>query len=134
MDTKQKGSLIEIHCIAEFVERGYTVSIPYGDNSRYDFIVDINNILYKVQCKAAQKQSNGTYLLPCISCHKRATGNKRNAYSNAEVDFFCTYVEQKCYLIPIKEVARRSKTLRFELPKNGQGKNVCYADIYELDK
>lgn len=46
--TKQKGNLTELQCIAAFYELGYSVSIPYGENSRYDLIADINGRLIKV--------------------------------------------------------------------------------------
>ena len=46
MDTKQIGNLTELQCITRFYELGYTVSVPYGDSEKYDFILDINgNIL-----------------------------------------------------------------------------------------
>lgn len=38
---KQKGNLTELKCISAFYELGYQCSIPYGENSRYDFIADI---------------------------------------------------------------------------------------------
>ena len=43
MDSKQIGNLTELQCITRFYELGYSVSVPYGDSEKYDFIVDINN-------------------------------------------------------------------------------------------
>ena len=45
MDSKKKGNLTELQCLAAFVECGCGVSIPYGDNSKYDFIADKNEQL-----------------------------------------------------------------------------------------
>jgi hypothetical protein len=39
LNSKQKGNLTELLCLAAFTELGYTVSIPYGDCAKYDFIV-----------------------------------------------------------------------------------------------
>ena len=48
MDSKIKGNLTELQCLAAFVEQGCAVSIPYGDNSKYDFIADIDGRLLKI--------------------------------------------------------------------------------------
>lgn len=53
LNSKQKGNLTELQCLAAFGQYGYTISIPYGDCARYDFIVDINNKLYRIQCKTS---------------------------------------------------------------------------------
>ena len=43
LDSKFKGNLTELLCLAAFTELGYQISIPYGDHARYDLIADINN-------------------------------------------------------------------------------------------
>jgi hypothetical protein len=48
LDCNYQGNLTELLCLASFTELGYQVSIPYGDHARYDFIVDINNHLYRI--------------------------------------------------------------------------------------
>lgn len=55
IDTKQKGNLTELECITALTELGYLVSIPFGEDSRYDCIVDINNNLYRIQCKTSSE-------------------------------------------------------------------------------
>ena len=37
LTSKQKGNLTELQCLTAFVAEGCGVSIPYGDNSKYDF-------------------------------------------------------------------------------------------------
>ena len=51
--TLQKGMLTEIRCIEKFIELGYFCSVPYGDSCKYDVIVDIDNVLYRIQCKSS---------------------------------------------------------------------------------
>lgn len=36
MNTKDKGLLSETYLIYKLVQKGYTVSIPIGENSKYD--------------------------------------------------------------------------------------------------
>ena len=119
LNTKKKGNLTELQCLAKFAEYGLTVSIPYGDCARYDFILEINNKLYKVQCKTSSEEEIGVYKFSCRSCKTNASGNTRKSYTEDEVDFFCTMVKDKCYLIPFNETSTHTKTLRFIPPKNG---------------
>ena len=48
LDSKQKGNLTELQCITAFIAEGCTVSIPYGDCAKYDFIIDFNGQLFKI--------------------------------------------------------------------------------------
>ena len=36
MDTNQKGKLNELKVLSYIIEKGYSVSIPFGDKDRYD--------------------------------------------------------------------------------------------------
>ena len=131
LTSKQKGISTELQCISAFANKGITVSIPYGDGARYDFIVDINNHLWKIQCKTAALKSEGVYEIDCRSGHSNCTGYVHKAYTENEIDFFCTMINQQCYLIPIQETSA-SKILRFIPPKNNN--KVTFAFEYELDK
>lgn len=51
MNTKTRGLLSETRFLAKCSEYGITVSQPFGDNAPYDFIMDVNGQLLKVQCK-----------------------------------------------------------------------------------
>ena len=50
-NTKQTGDVTEARIIAVLIEAGYSVSIPFGDNDRYDLVLDTGNKLRRVQCK-----------------------------------------------------------------------------------
>lgn len=51
--TKSKGNITELTCLIGFMSMGFDCSIPYGDNSRYDIIVDVGDELLRVQCKSS---------------------------------------------------------------------------------
>lgn len=132
LDTKQKGNLNELQCITAFYELGYSVSIPYGDCDRYDFIVDINNKLYRVQAKSSRLiDENGTIAFSCRSSRSNANGCYNRQYTADEIDFFATYWQGKCYLVPVEECSSEKK-LRFTTPLNGQKVGISYAKDYEL--
>ena len=46
-------------------------------------------------------------------------------------DYFCTYWDNQCYLVPISECSA-AKKLRFIPPKNGQKVGITYAKDYEI--
>ena len=129
------GNLTEINCLKAFTELGYGVSIPFGDCLRYDLIVDINNKLYKVQCKTANSNyiSEGYITFRCDNTTTKNGTTVHNSYTKDEIDFFATYYDNKCYLIPVGECSREKK-LRFTPPKNGQIQNVSFAEEYELTR
>ena len=132
LEAKQKGNLTELQCIAAFYELGYSVSIPYGENSRYDFIADVGNKLLRIQVKTSTVAEDGSYIeFSCRSSRSNSSGCSNRRYTTEEIDYFATYYNNQCYLIPITE-CYASKKLRFCPPKNGQKIGINFAIDYEL--
>jgi hypothetical protein len=131
LNSKQKGNLTELKCLSAFYELGYQCSIPYGENSRYDLIADIDGKLIRVQCKTSREIAEGVIEFACRSSRSNTQSNVQRKYTADEIDYFCTFWNEKCYLIPISECSV-SKKLRFVPPKNGQKVGITYAKDYEL--
>ena len=93
LNSKQKGNLTELLCLAAFTELGYTVSIPYGDCAKYDFIVEIDNRLYKVQCKTSSLQEDGVYKMATRSTQVGATSTSVRTYTKQDIE--CFTMEEK---------------------------------------
>ena len=135
MTSKDIGNITEVSCMLEFMKLGYPVLTPYGDCQRYDFVVEINNKFYKIQSKT----SNDSYIdegYIIFRCDNTTTKNGtiiHHQYTKDEIDFFSTFYNGKCYLIPVSECSRE-KRLRFTPPKNGQTKGITFACDYELEK
>lgn len=132
LDQKQIGNLTELYCITAFCKLGYKVSIPYGENTRYDFIADVNNKLIRIQVKTCQEKDDGNII--CFSCRSTKVNSKgchSRKYTKNEIDYFCTYYKGKCYLVPVDECSNEKK-LRFNIPKNNQSRGIVYAKDYEL--
>lgn len=104
MNTKQIGNLTELQCITALYELGCSISIPFGNSDKYDFIIDYKNKLYKVQCKYAHEIiDNGIVVAIQFDANwhsHNSEKNIRNKYKNNEVDYFSTYYKGVCYLIP----------------------------------
>ncbi len=135
LESKQKGIITELQCITAFNQLGYHISIPYGENSRYDFIADIEGKLIRVQVKTSRykDESQEAILFACRSSHVNSKGTQNVRYTSDEIDYFATYFNNICYLIPVNECSTE-KVLRFVPPKNGQIKGITFAIDYELEK
>lgn len=138
MDTKQKGNLTELKCLVFFVENGFEVSVPYGENSRYDMILDYKGKLLKIQCKTCHvsqgtEEQPETIMFATCSMRYNGSGPKRVYYSKDEIDYFATVYKDKVYLVPVEECSA-DKKLRFVPPSNGQRVGISFAEDYEALK
>lgn len=93
---------------------GYLASIPIGQDSRYDMIVDINKHLYKIQVKTSRANDslNEGLIFSTVS-HRmnHSNGNMKQKYDKEDVDFFATVFENEMYLIPIELCTGAEKRL-----------------------
>ena len=135
MTSKDVGNITEVSCMLEFMKLGYPVLTPYGDCQRYDYVVEINGKFYRVQAKTANDAYiNDGYIT--FRCDNTTTKNGKvvhHSYDENEIDYFSTFYNGKCYLIPVNECSRE-KRLRFTAPKNGQTRGITFASEYELEK
>ena len=127
MNTNLKGTLTELKCKIYFLELGYMVSTPESP-ARYDFILDTGNKLLKIQVKTSRTDGEKITFETCSS-HITRDGMSRRSYKE-EIDYFCTWFENECYLIPVEECGSREKSLRIVPAKNGQVKNIYFAKNY----
>lgn len=56
-ESKIKGLTTELKVQAYLTELGYNVSIPLGEDCRYDLILDIDNLLLRVQIKTCTEKA-----------------------------------------------------------------------------
>ena len=99
------GEKAEALFLAECINKDLIVSRPFGDNAPYDFVVDVDGKLVKVQVKSTTIFSEcRKYRITCG--HGSTTNNKKEPYSKKEVDFIAVYVfdYDAWYLIPIKKI------------------------------
>ena len=131
--TNQKGNLTELQVITAIYELGYDVSIPYGNNARYDLIMDINGKLFRVQVKTCQVDTTGISF-SCRSTHKGVHNTTYQYYTAEEVDYFATFYDGKCYLVPIAECIKTNcKKLTFSDRRVNQH-TPSFIENYELSK
>lgn len=130
LSSKEKGNLTELQCLMAFYELGYKASIPYGENSRYDFILDVDGILLRIQVKTCKVTDTGI-TIPCRSTQVNCTGVKSHSYSKEQIDYFATYYNNHCYLIKVEECSTE-KTLSFSNKRVNQH-FINFIDDYLLE-
>lgn len=134
MNSKDVGNVTEAKALYEFIKRGIPVYRPFGDNTRCDMIIDVNNHLYRVQAKTSNEENYGSIKCYARSSKNHTTNKKLDTYVG-QVDFFIYYdqARDKIALIPIDIIGdKQSISLRLEKPKNNQG-NVYYFDDFSID-
>ena len=127
--TKRKGTLAEAHVMVHAISRGYRVSLPYGEDSPYDLVVDRNGHLERVQCKFVQSDGR-VIIVRCRSTNGWAT----TKYRSEDIDWIATFdaTTQRCYFVPSSLLGdgRAALYLRLMPAKNGQSVGIRDASSF----
>lgn len=133
MESHRKGEATEATVIAKLKQRGVSVSIPFGDNERYDIVVETpDGTLLRVQIKTAT-YTDGVVAIKGHSQHTNSQGNQYKPYSG-DVDYFIGYNKSldRLYLVP-EEMIQSIITLRVDEPEQMHG-DMNWAETYEFDR
>ncbi|MDY6774767.1 MAG: group I intron-associated PD-(D/E)XK endonuclease [Halobacteria archaeon] len=129
---KQKGIKTEAILLSELVKRDLTVLTPFGDNERYDFVVEVEGIFHRVQVKTGRWENGG------VVFETRSTGihtykTVRDTYQG-DADLFgvYSYEEDTVYMVPVHETGSSQMKLRVDDP-GINSPNINWADDYTLD-
>lgn len=134
LNTHFQGKITEMKVATAFLEKGYQVSQPLVSSSRYDFIVDINGKLIRLQVKSSQNKDNSYIEFATSSSHTNTNTTINHSYTNQEIDYFATYYENQCYVISVDECGSRAQRLRISPPKNGNQRGSKFLKDYTLEK
>ena len=108
---KEKGNTGLGIAIAYYSANGYTVSIPLNDTQDYDFIVDKDNILKKIQVKATScKTKYNKYQVALKSCGGTKGGTYKTVVDTNIDEVFIVTDSLGLFKIPI-EVIKNKATL-----------------------
>ena len=110
-NTKQKGNITEMQCALAFMKMGYKVSFPYGEDCKYDLIVDTGNKLYRIQCKTASALPNPRdgFKFRTRSVVITTHGAKASGYSQEEIDFLQRCMKENVISFPLTTVVIMKK-------------------------
>ncbi len=138
---KAIGDRSEAHVLAALVDTYPTVLMPWGENCRYDFVIESDDgQLLRVQCKTGHLHS-GVVTFPTTSMtyhHPRHRGTGRAEYCartyRGDIDLFAVYCveNRRIYLVPVEDVPDTQGSLRLEPARNGQQAGIRWGAQYEL--
>jgi hypothetical protein len=116
-------------------EAGYAVSVPFGENTRYDLLIDDGTRISRIQCKSGQLVSGVVrFKTASTYAHHRTPPQVRRDY-RGQIDYFGVYCRANSgvYLIAIDEVTTTCEArLRVEPARNNQRRRIRSATAYEL--
>lgn len=134
MNSKTIGNITEIETLLAFAKMGFTVLQPYGDNARYDLVVEKHDGTFvRIQCKTSKSKDDGaSFAFSGRSTHYRDGICVSHTYTKKEIDYFATAFNGKCYLVPVEECNNMFK-LRIFPAGNNQIKDIHWAKDYRID-
>ena len=111
----RKGEIAEALFVAKVLGLGMNVSKPFGQNCRYDFMVEVMGKAARVQVKSTwQRKKVSSFSFPVSRKGKteyvvRAGGTTTRGarrYRASEVDYIAAYVgpEDEWYVIPVRKI------------------------------
>lgn len=129
----------ELECAIKFIEAGFVVSVPYGNSSRYDLLIDDGkNNYFRIQCKNARQEKNGSYVVNTSNQQYTTTTRKTKHYTKEQIDFICTIIENQLVVIPVELIEKsKSKIFRSHTypPINNSCNSTCnWIDDYTIEK
>ena len=112
--------------MADLTKRGFTVAVPFGDNARYDLLVDDGNGIHRVQVKYRKAERGG---IP-VKFRSSSSGH----YTWNEVDRMGIYEPESdaCYYLSEQDMnGRTTMVLRLDPTGNNQAQGIVWADQYK---
>lgn len=96
-DTKKIGDVSEAKILAALLAKGFVVLTPFGDNQRYDLVIERDGVFQRVQCKTGRIR-NGAVITHLTSVS--SNGQNVRTYSG-QVEYFAVYCPEndKSYFI-----------------------------------
>lgn len=127
MSSKIKGDITESFITYAILNKKYKVSIPFGENCRYDLIMDDGKKLHKLQCKTGRIKEGSIV----FNTTNNVYGEDRNYIGQIDAFMVFSHELKKVYYIPIKKAPKREMSLRVNKPKI-KHPNIKYAKDYEF--
>jgi hypothetical protein len=132
---KAVGDRTTLAAMLALYQAGYAVLWPFGENTRYDLVIDDGERLARVQCKTGRLRAGAVRFAVCSSySHHPNPAELRKDY-HGQVDYFCVHCPETAgvYLVPIGDLPiRREAALRVESTRNGQRCKIRRASDYEI--
>ena len=130
----KKGLLTELRCEIDFTTLGCVVSKPITADSRYDYIVDVNGKLLRIQCKTGNAYDEEETAFSFQCCSSNWNTKSLHSYSKEEIDYYYIVFKDKSYLFPVELGNKKMKILRLNTKNKGNQCTITWAKDYEFTK
>ena len=118
-------------------EVGIPFLLPFGENTRYDLVLEQGDRLARVQCKTGRLRAGAVKFRTSSSYAHHLNRKHLSRDYIGQVDYFAVYCPETSgvYLIPMERLqTRTTASLRVDAPLNNQQRFVRFADDYEIAK
>ena len=140
-NTKTIGETTEAIVLAEFVKAGFPVLLRFGDNQRYDLVIEAGGRFLRVQCKTASRCGwKGNRSCIRFKARSGAFGPGDRVTSRAQpyrdqADLFAAYAAStgQVYVIAVDEVPETDVWLRVDPARNNQQARIRLAEEHTLE-
>lgn len=103
MNSKAQGNVGVAMAVAYYTSQGLEVALPFGDNCRYDLLVERDRKFVRVQCKTSTCLRDGKFQVN-MKTHssRKADGTTKISYlSKDEIDeVFIWCADGSLYILP----------------------------------
>ena len=115
-------------------ESGYQFAMPFGENTRYDLILDDRDKLLRVQCKTGRMRHGAVEFATASSYAHDPNEKLTQRHYVGQVDLFAVHCRETrgVYLIPIEVLPLDRAYLRVTSPRNAQRRRVRFAADYQI--
>ncbi len=130
--TKQKGDLGVLKAQLDLFEQGFIILNPMTEHAPFDLVAYRDKKFLRIQVKYKSVDKTGSITVHFRSCWADKNGTHMQTVDKGEIDVYCIYCPNtdECYYFDPSEF-NRSVTLRVEMPKNNQLKNIKLATDYK---
>jgi hypothetical protein len=130
LSPKELGEIAEAEFLRTVLRKKIAVSKPWGENRGYDFILDDEGRLHRVQVKAAFRgeQERGYSL--------RTYRSSKRCYTAKDIDVLAGYVDpgRVWYLFPVRVIQKLRSLKLFPGSKNKRSKHEKWREAWWVVK
>ena len=126
--TKEKGDLGVLKAQLDLFEQGFLILNPVTEHAPFDLVAYKDWQFQRIQVKYKSVDKTGSITVHFRSCWTDKNGTHMQQTDKDEIDLYCIYCPDTdaCYYLDPKNY-NRSVTLRVEMPRNNQTKNIKLA-------
>jgi hypothetical protein len=107
--------------------------VPFGENTRYDLVIDEATRLARVQCKTGRLRQGAVRFKVCSMYLHHPNPKIHSRDYRGDVDYFAVYCPETggVYLVPIEDLPMKTRaSLRVEPSRNSQQRGIRFASDY----